>query len=96
MTKQEIIDSIADRTGLERQEVSVVVEAFMEEVRSAMADRKDSVYLRGFGTFNVTRRAPKVGRIITRNTSIQIPARDVPTFKPSNAFVSRMQKGGIE
>lgn len=96
MTKQEIIDNIADKTGVERQVASTVVEAFMEEVRASMADRKEAVYLRGFGTFNVTRRAAKVGRIITRNTTIQIPARDVPTFKPSDAFVERMQRVEIE
>ena len=80
MTKLEIVKQIARETGVEAATVLAVVEGFMEEVRAAQI-RKENVFLRGFGTFLIKRRKEKKGRNITKNTTIVIPAHDIPAFK---------------
>ncbi len=85
MTKQELVSAAAQQTGVERAIVSAVVEAFMEQVRESLTNG-ESVYLRGFGTFYRKHRAEKKARNITKNTTIVVPAHDVPAFKPSKSF----------
>ena len=85
MPKAEVVNSIAAATGVDRQEVLQVVEAFMDTVKNAMS-QGDNVYLRGFGSFVVKERAEKTARNISKQTTIIVPARKVPTFKPSKAF----------
>lgn len=86
MTKADIVANIADKTGLEKLEVQATVEAFMDEVKSSLEDG-ENVYLRGFGSFIVKERAEKTGRNISKNTTIIIPAHNIPAFKPSKTFV---------
>jgi DNA-binding protein HU-beta len=96
MTKAELISIIAKRTGVERQVVLTTVEAFMEEVKNSLEKGTD-VHLRGFGSFIVKHRAQKTGRILAKNTTIIIPAHDVPAFKPADVFVDKVKnrpKGG--
>ena len=89
MTKQEIVKKVAKTTGIEGVTVAAVVEEFMEQVRMAQS-RKENVFLRGFGTFLIKHRAEKTARNITKNTTLIVPAHDVPAFKPSKEFVSKM------
>lgn len=86
MTKQELIKQIARETGVEATTVSAVVEGFMEEVRAAQI-RKENVFLRGFGTFLIKHRREKTARNITKNTTLKIPAHDIPAFKASLEFL---------
>lgn len=90
MTKIEIVKQIARETGVEAVTVSAVVEEFMEQVRAAQI-RKEDVSLRGFGSFLIKHRKEKTARNITKNTTIVIPAHDIPAFKPSPDF-SRLLK----
>lgn len=92
MTKADIINEVAESTGIPRKEVSNVVEAFMESVKSSLINKKDSVYLRGFGSFNIKHRACKTARNISKNTTMTIPEHDIPCFKPSKSFIAEMQK----
>lgn len=85
MTKQEIVSEISAKTGVEKTIAMAVVEGFMESVQRALED-DENVYLRGFGTFQLKRRAEKKARNITKNTTIIIPAHKVPAFKPSPEF----------
>jgi DNA-binding protein HU-beta len=94
MTKAEIINNIAEQTGINKREVSITVEAFMEEIRNSLADNKENVYLRGFGSFIVKHRAQKTARNISKNTTLVIEAHDLPAFKPAKSFIERMD--GIE
>ena len=91
MTKQDIVKQIARETGVEAVTVSAVVEEFMEQVRAAQI-RKENVYLRGFGTFLIKHRKEKTARNITKNTTITIPAHDIPAFKPSPALQRLLEK----
>ncbi|RLD88808.1 MAG: integration host factor subunit beta [Bacteroidetes bacterium] len=90
MTKAEIVAEIATKTGIEKIAVQAVVESFMETVKDTMADG-ENVYLRGFGSFIVKRRAEKTGRNISKNTTIIIPAHNIPAFKPAKTFVNEVK-----
>ena len=91
MTKAEIIKKIAEQTGIANRDVAATVEAFMEEIRVSLADNKENVYLRGFGTFSVKHRAAKTARNISKNTTLVIEAHDFPAFKPSKSFIAKMK-----
>lgn len=91
MTKADIIDEIVSSTGVARKDVTMAVEAFMESVKNSLLEKKENVYLRGFGSFIVKHRAEKTARNISKNTTIVIAAHDFPSFKPAKSFVSRMK-----
>lgn len=90
MTKAEIVNEVAASTGIAKKEVSVVIEAFMEQIKKTLLEKKESVYLRGFGSFDIKHRAAKTARNISKNTTITIPAHDIPSFKPSKSFIAEM------
>lgn len=85
MTKAEIVSRISDKLGMEKGDVQATVETFMEEVKSSL-ENGDNVYLRGFGSFIIKTRAEKTGRNISKNTTIKIPAHNIPAFKPAKVF----------
>lgn len=91
MTKAEIVNEISGKTGVEKNTVQNVVEAFMKSVRTSMANG-ENVYLRGFGSFIVKKRAQKTGRIISRNTTVIIPEHFIPAFKPAKTFADKVKK----
>lgn len=92
MTKAEIVDRIAKQTGIEKNTVTAVVEAFMKSVKNSMIAGEE-VFLRGFGSFIIKRKAQKTGRNISSNTTVIIPAHSVPAFKPAKTFRD-IVKGG--
>jgi DNA-binding protein HU-beta len=91
MTKNDIVNQIAERTGIEKVAVQATVEAFMKSVKTSLSEGKN-VYLRGFGSFIVKQRAEKTGRNISKNTTIIIPAHKIPAFKPAKTFVEKVKK----
>ena len=91
MTKADIVTGIAEETGLEKAEALKAVEAFMTSIKSSLSNGQN-VYLRGFGSFVVKERAEKTGRNISKNTTIIIPAHNIPSFKPAKTFVDQVKK----
>ena len=87
MTKAELVTKISSNLGLEKNEVLATVEDFMEEVKNSLSEG-ENVYLRGFGSFIVKKRAEKTGRNISKNPTLIIPEHYVPQFKPSKSFVN--------
>lgn len=85
MTKADIVNEIARTTGIDKATVLSVVEQFMTVVKDSLA-HGENVYLRGFGSFIVKTRAEKTARNISKNTSLIIPAHNIPAFKPANSF----------
>lgn len=85
MTKAELVREVADKTGIEKQVVMQVIEGTMESIRNSMINGEE-VFLRGFGSFIIKRRAQKTARNISKNTTIVIPAHNIPAFKPSKSF----------
>lgn len=90
MTKAEIVSEVAKATGVEKATVQAVVEAFMESVKSSVS-KGNPVYLRGFGSFIIKRRAQKAARNITQKTTITIPEHNIPAFKPAKVFAETVK-----
>lgn len=86
MTKADIVNSISQKTGIDKTTALTVVEAFMASVKESLADG-ENVYLRGFGSFILKKRAEKTARNISKNTTIIIPEHNIPAFKPAKTFV---------
>ncbi len=90
MTKADIVSEIAKQTGVEKVLIQDVVEAFMDEVKESLA-KGENVYLRGFGSFIIKKRATKVARNISKNTTIVIPEHNIPAFKPAKTFAQKVK-----
>jgi len=86
MTKADIVNDISEKTGIEKIDVQMTVEAFMSAIKKSL-ESGENVYLRGFGSFVVKKRAKKTGRNILKNTTIEIPAHSIPAFKPAKSFI---------
>ena len=90
MTKAEVILEISQKTGIDKTDVSASLEGFFAVVKNSLASG-ENVYIRGFGSFIIKHRKEKVGRIISKNESIVIPAHYVPSFKPAKVFVEKVK-----
>jgi len=90
MTKADIVNEVAKNTGIEKVTVQKTVEALMETVKDSMI-KGNNVFLRGFGSFIVKKRAKKTARNISRNTTIIIPAHNIPAFKPAKSFITKVK-----
>lgn len=90
MTKADIVNEISKSTGVEKAQVQQIVEAFMDTVKTSMI-ANNNVYLRGFGSFIIKKRATKVARNISKNTTITIPEHNIPAFKPSKSFTAQVK-----
>ena len=86
MTKADIVNEIAKSTGAEK----VLVQTIVENVRNSLI-ANNNVYLRGFGSFIIKKRATKVARNISKNTTITIPEHNIPAFKPAKSFVAKVK-----
>lgn len=90
MTKAEIVAEIAAKTGIEKQAVMQVVEGMMETIKTSMSNGEE-VFLRGFGSFIIKHRAEKTARNISKNTTMIIPAHNIPAFKLAKGFVEKLK-----
>ena len=90
MTKADVIEEISKQTGIEKIAVSAAVESFFKVIRDSMS-KGENVYVRGFGSFHLKKRARKTGRNISKNTTIIIPAHYIPHFKPAKTFTERVK-----
>lgn len=90
MTKADIVNEIAGKTGIDKQSILITVEAFMDTVKGSLAKNED-VFLRGFGSFIVKKRAQKTARNISKNTTLIIPEHNIPAFKPAKVFMEQLQ-----
>lgn len=85
MTKEEIVKRIIEKTGVSKEEVLSSIEGLMDAIKVSLSEG-ENVYLRGFGSFIVKHRKEKTARNISRNTTLIIPAHDIPAFKPAKDF----------
>ena len=91
MTKADIVNEIASKTGIEKSVVLETIESYMEIVKGSLING-ENVYLRGFGSFVVKKRAQKTARNISKNTTIIIPEHNIPVFKPAKTFTISIKK----
>ena len=92
MTKADIVNEISAKTGIDKTTVLTTVEAFMDSVKESLTKNEENVYLRGFGSFILKRRAKKTARNISKNTTIIIDEHNSPAFKPAKVFVEAVKK----
>ena len=90
MTKTEIVSEIASKTGIDKREVLMVVESLMDTIKTTMTNGEE-VFLRGFGSFIIKRRAEKTARNISKNTTMIVPAHNIPAFKPAKEFLEKVK-----
>jgi len=94
VTKADVIVEISQKTGIDKADVSASLEGFFTVVKHALTNG-ENVYVRGFGSFIVKHRKEKIGRIISQNKSIVIPAHNVPSFKPAKVFVEKVKSASM-
>ncbi len=94
MRKSDLINRIAEKTGIPKVDVLVTLESFFREVKESLKDG-ENIYVRGFGSFIVKRRAQKIGRNIKKNEAILIPEHYIPSFKPAKTFVEKVKKSRL-
>ncbi len=90
MTKSDVINEIAEKTGVDKADVTASVEAFFSVIKSSMASG-NNIYVRGFGSFINKKRKRKIARNISRNTALVIEEHFIPSFKPAKVFVNKIK-----
>ena len=95
MRKADIVNKIAETTGVPKVDVLVTLEAFFKEVKESIIEG-ENVYIRGFGSFVLKTRAAKIGRNIKKNIALEIPEHDIPSFKPAKVFMEKVKTKSIQ
>jgi len=91
MRKADLVTAISEKTGVPKVDVLVTLETFFKEVKGSLASG-ENVYIRGFGSFVIKKRAKKIGRHIKKNIAIEIPEHYIPAFKPAKVFVEEVKE----
>jgi len=91
MRKADLVATISEKTGVPKVDVLVTLEMFFKEVKNSLATG-ENVYIRGFGSFVIKKRAKKIGRHIKKNEAIEIPEHFIPSFKPAKIFVEQVKE----
>jgi DNA-binding protein HU-beta len=95
MRKADIVGGIAEKTGIPKVDILVALETFFKEVKSSLVEG-EPVYVRGFGSFILKKRAAKIGRNIKKNVAVNIPEHFIPAFKPAKEFVVAVKESKHE
>lgn len=90
MRKADLVTAISEKTGVPKVDVLVTLEEFFRSVKNSLSDG-ENVYIRGFGSFIIKKRAKKIGRHIKKNVSIEIPEHYIPAFKPAKVFTEQVK-----
>ena len=85
MTKADLVSNISDQLGIDKADVQATIEKFMKEIKVSL-EKGENVYLRGFGSFVIKKRAEKTGRNISKNIAVKILAQNIPSFKLKNIY----------
>ena len=91
MRKADLVNAISEKTGVAKVDVLVSLEELFKEIKTTMQSG-ENVYIRGFGSFVIKKRAKKVGRNIKKGKSIEIPEHFIPSFKPAKIFMEQVKK----
>lgn len=95
MRKADLINRIADKTGIPKVDVLVTLETMLKEIKASLRDG-ENIYIRGFGSFVIKKRAAKIGRNIKQNTAVEIPEHNIPAFKPAREFLLEIKEQKID
>ncbi len=92
MTKADLVKEVIEKTGYDQQEVSDALESLVEVIKDSMKDGNE-IFIRGFGSFIIKKRATKKARDLVRNSIVVIPEHYIPFFRPSKEFKAAVKKG---
>jgi len=95
MRKADLINKISDKTGIPKVDVLVTLETMFREIKASLANG-ENLYIRGFGSFIIKKRAAKIGRNIKKNIAVNIPEHFIPAFKPAKEFVQTIKSADIK
>jgi len=95
MRKADLVNQIAEKTGIPKVDVLVTLESMFKEIKDSLS-KGENIYIRGFGSFITKKRAAKIGRNIKKNVAVQIPEHFIPAFKPAKEFVAEIKKVSVE
>lgn len=98
MTKADIVNHVANATGVTKLETEILLDGFLKTMTNALANG-DHIEIRGFGTFRAQKRSPRMARNPQTGAAIALGERFVPTFKPSRELrqiVNERQKSLAE
>ena len=90
MRKADLISEIADKTGIPKVDVMFTLETMFKEIKQSLI-AGENIYIRGFGSFIIKKRAAKIGRNIKKNIAVEIPEHYIPAFKPAKEFVQEVK-----
>lgn len=85
MTKADLVEQMAEKTGLTRTDVAATVDAFLDAVKQSL-ENGHNIEIRGFGTFKIKPRKARKARNPRTGDVVPVPDRKIPVFKPSNEF----------
>src|SRR5579875_2682633 len=91
MRKADVVNQIAEKTGIHKVDVLVTLESMFKEIKESLA-KGENIYIRGFGSFITKKRAAKIGRNIKKNVAVEIPEHFIPAFKPSKEFINEVKE----
>ena len=97
MTKADLVQlaSEAIGPGITKKDCAVVVDAFLNSIKDAMAEHKN-IEIRGFGTFKVRERKSRLARNPRTGDPVEVPPRAVPVFKPSKELRAMVEERPLE
>jgi len=85
MTKADLVKRISSETGIIRKDATIIVDTFLDAIKDSLREGKH-IEIRGFGTYKLKVRRPRMGRNPKTEEKVPVPERVVPTFKFSRAF----------
>ena len=95
MRKADLISEISDKTGIPKVDVMVTLETMFKEIKKSLISG-ENIYIRGFGSFIIKKRAAKIGRNIKKNIAVEIPEHNIPAFKPAKEFLQEVKNKKID
>lgn len=92
MTKADLIEDVAQATELSRKDSEVIVDTIFEGIVKSLRTG-DKIEIRGFGSFRTRHRNSRVGRNPKTGARVDVPAKDIPYFKPSKELKDLVNAG---
>jgi integration host factor subunit beta len=92
MTKADLVEEVTKLGDLTRRDSETIVETIFDSVIGALRSG-DKIEIRGFGSFRIRQRKPRIGRNPKTGTKVEVPAKKVPYFKPSKELRDLVNPG---
>ena len=81
MTKAELVEEVARTAQITKKHAELIVDTVFESIVNSLKDG-DKIELRGFGSFRIRQRGPRIGRNPKTGARVEVPSKRIPYFKP--------------